>query len=36
MTKELEIEFKNLLTREEYINLLERFGYKEHETDFLN
>ncbi len=32
MTKELEIEFKNLLTREEYINLLERFGYKEHDA----
>lgn len=27
MTKELEIEFKNLLTEEEYENLLVRFGY---------
>lgn len=28
MTKELEIEFKNLLTREEYIKLLDLFGFK--------
>ncbi|RLQ92963.1 CYTH domain-containing protein [Planomicrobium sp. Y74] len=28
MTRELEIEFKNLLTQEEYIKLLDSFGYK--------
>ncbi|WP_422123735.1 CYTH domain-containing protein [Planococcus sp. X10-3] len=27
MTKELEIEFKNLLTKEEYLKLIGRFGY---------
>ncbi|WP_144837797.1 CYTH domain-containing protein [Metaplanococcus flavidus] len=27
MTKELEIEFKNLLTEEEYLELMDRFGY---------
>lgn len=32
MTKELEIEFKNLLTQEEYIKLLELFGYKAEEA----
>ncbi|MDN7226163.1 CYTH domain-containing protein [Planococcus sp. N064] len=29
MTKELEIEFKNMLTRKEYDQLLEHFGYTE-------
>ncbi|MCM3610616.1 CYTH domain-containing protein [Planococcus sp. MERTA32b] len=32
MTKELEIEFKNLLTREEYIKLLELFGYQKEDA----